>query len=192
MSRVIAIVSFGLPRKQTLDQATATFQATAPKYLNLPGLLRKNYFLSGDGMRAGGIYLWESREAAERVYSPEWKAFVKGKYGNDPEIVYVDTPVMVHNLLQSIRLLADGMNGFDRHCAQGLEPRRERIAELLQDSLMLVTALNPHIGYDAAAQIARNAHAHGLKLRDAALASGKLTGEQFDAWVRAADMVRPG
>jgi len=113
-----------------------------------------------------------------------------GASGNFELNVY--KPVMVHNLLQSIRLLADGMNGFDRHCAQGLEPRRERIAELLQDSLMLVTALNPHIGYDAAAQIARNAHAHGLKLRDAALASGKLTGEQFDAWVRAADMVRPG
>ena len=101
-------------------------------------------------------------------------------------------PVMIHNLLQSIRLLADGMHGFDKHCAQGIEPRRDRIAELLQNSLMLVTALNPHIGYDAAAQIARTAHAQGLKLRDAAIASGKLTGEQFDAWVRAEDMVGPG
>ena len=97
MSKVIAIVSFRLPQKQTLDQATATFQSTAPKYLNLPGLLRKNYFLAEDGMRAGGIYLWESRQAAERVYSPEWKAMVKGKYGNDAEIVFVDTPVLVDN-----------------------------------------------------------------------------------------------
>jgi fumarate hydratase class II len=100
-------------------------------------------------------------------------------------------PVMIHNLLQSVRLLADGLNGFDRHCARGIEPRRERIAELLANSLMLVTALNPHIGYDAAAQIARAAHAQGLTLRDAAIASGKLSGEQFDAWVRAEDMIKP-
>jgi fumarate hydratase, class II len=113
-----------------------------------------------------------------------------GASGNFELNVY--KPVMIHNLLQSVRLLADGMRGFDKHCAQGIEPRRERIAELLQNSLMLVTALNPHIGYDAAAQIARTAHAKGLKLRDAAIASGKLTGEQFDAWVRAEDMVRPG
>ena len=92
MSKVIAIVSFRLPQKQTLAQATETFQATAPKYLGVPGLLRKNYFLTEDGMRAGGIYLWESRQAAESVYTPEWKDFVKGKYGNEPEIVYVDTP----------------------------------------------------------------------------------------------------
>jgi len=99
-------------------------------------------------------------------------------------------PVMIHNLLQSVRLLADGMRSFDTHCAHGIEPRRERIEELLRQSLMLVTALNPHIGYDAAAQIARTAHAQGLSLREAAIASGKLTGEQFDQWVRAQDMVR--
>jgi fumarate hydratase class II len=112
-----------------------------------------------------------------------------GASGNFELNVY--KPVMIHNLLQSVRLLADGMHGFDEHCARGIEPRRERIAELLNNSLMLVTALNPHIGYDAAAQIARTAHAQGLKLRDAAIASGKLTGEQFDAWVRAEDMVKP-
>ncbi|MBE0627630.1 MAG: YdhR family protein [Burkholderiales bacterium] len=97
MSKVIAMVSFKLPQKQTLDQATATFQGTASKYLGMPGLLRKNYFLSEDGMRAGGLYLWESRQAAERVYTSEWKAYVKGKYGSEPEIVYVDTPVLVDN-----------------------------------------------------------------------------------------------
>jgi len=97
MSKVIAIVSFRLPQMQTLDQATAAFDTTAPKYLGMSGLLRKNYFLTEDGMRAGGIYLWESRQAAERVYTPEWKAFVKGKYGNEPEIVFVDTPVQVDN-----------------------------------------------------------------------------------------------
>ena len=97
MSKVMAIVSFRLLERQTLEQATATFQATAPKYLNLRGLLRKNYFLTDDGMRAGGVYLWESRQAAERVYTPEWKAFVRNKYGSDPEIVFVDTPVLVDN-----------------------------------------------------------------------------------------------
>ena len=115
---------------------------------------------------------------------------IAGASGNFELNVY--KPVMIHNLLQSVRLLDDGMRGFDKHCAQGIEPRRDRIAELLQNSLMLVTALNPHIGYDAAAQIARTAHAKGLTLRDAAVASGKVSGEQFDAWVRAEDMVRPG
>ena len=112
-----------------------------------------------------------------------------GASGNFELNVY--KPVMIHNLLQSVRLLDDGMRGFDKHCAQGIAPQRERIAELLRNSLMLVTALNPHIGYDAAAQIARTAHAKGLQLRDAAIASGKLTGEQFDAWVRAEDMTHP-
>jgi fumarate hydratase class II len=94
-------------------------------------------------------------------------------------------PVLIHVMLQSVRLLADGMLSFEG----GIEPRRERIAELMERSLMLVTALNPHIGYDAAAQIARAAHAQGLSLREAAVASGRLSGEQFDAWVRPEQMV---
>jgi len=98
-------------------------------------------------------------------------------------------PMVIHNFLQSVRLLADGMASFDHHCAQGIEPRRERIMELLERSLMLVTALNPHIGYDKAAQIAKAAHKGGLSLREAAVASGHLTAEQFDAWVRPQDMV---
>ena len=98
-------------------------------------------------------------------------------------------PMVIHNFLQSVRLLADGMTSFDHHCAQGIEPRRERITELLERSLMLVTALNPHIGYDKAAQIAKAAHKGGLSLREAAVASGHLTGEEFDAWVRPEEMV---
>ena len=98
-------------------------------------------------------------------------------------------PMVIHNFLQSVRLLADGMASFDHHCAQGIEPRRERITELLERSLMLVTALNPHIGYDKAAQIAKAAHKGGLSLREAAVASGHLTGEEFDAWVRPEEMV---
>jgi fumarate hydratase class II len=88
-----------------------------------------------------------------------------------------------------MRLLADGALSFEAHCARGIEADRTRIGELVQRSLMLVTALNPHIGYDKAAQIAKAAHKHGSSLRDAALASGWVTGEQFDAWVRPQEMV---
>ncbi|MBX9610798.1 MAG: class II fumarate hydratase [Burkholderiales bacterium] len=98
-------------------------------------------------------------------------------------------PMIAHNFLQSVRLLADGMDSFNRHCVAGIEPNRERIAELVERSLMLVTALNPHIGYDKAAQIAKAAHSKGTSLRDAAIASGHLTAEQFDAWVKPDAMV---
>ena len=98
-------------------------------------------------------------------------------------------PMIAHNFLQSVRLLGDGMRSFNEHCAVGIEPNRARIAELVQRSLMLVTALNTHIGYDKAATIAKRAHKEGISLREAALATGFLTGEQFDAWVRPQDMV---
>jgi fumarate hydratase class II len=97
-------------------------------------------------------------------------------------------PVIAHNLLQSLRLLADGMRSFDTHCAAGIEPDLARIDELVQRSLMLVTALNPHIGYDKAAAIAKRAHHEGLSLREAAVTSGDLSGAQFDAWVRPENM----
>jgi fumarate hydratase class II len=98
-------------------------------------------------------------------------------------------PVVIHNFLQSVRLLADGMDSFERHCVRGMEPNRARITELVEQSLMLVTALNPHIGYDRAAEIAKKAHADGSSLRAAALASGHVTGDQFDEWVVPANMV---
>jgi fumarate hydratase class II len=98
-------------------------------------------------------------------------------------------PMVAHNFLQSVRLLADGMVSFNDHCAVGITPNRERIAELVNSSLMLVTALNPHIGYDKAAFIAKKAHKEGSSLRDAAIASGYVTGEQFDQWVVPANMV---
>ena len=98
-------------------------------------------------------------------------------------------PVIIHNVLQSMRLLADGARSFEEHCARGIEADRARIAELVQRSLMLVTALNPHIGYDRAAKIAKAAHAQGSTLREAALVSGFVTAEQFDAWVRPEAMV---
>jgi len=101
-------------------------------------------------------------------------------------------PLIIHNVLQSIRMLADGMASFDEHCARGIEPDRERIAELVSRSLMLVTALNPHIGYDKAAEIAKKAHREGTTLKAAALALGYVTEAQFDAWVRPEKMIGPG
>ena len=94
---ITAFVQFRLPAPITREQARATFMSTAPKYKGLPGLIRKYYVLSEDGGTAGGIYLWESREAAERVYTEEWKAFVRGKYGSDPQITFLHSPVVVDN-----------------------------------------------------------------------------------------------
>jgi len=101
-------------------------------------------------------------------------------------------PLIIHNVLQSVRLLADGMRSFDAHCARGIEPNRERIDELLRRSLMLVTALNPHIGYDKAAAIAKKAHREGTTLKEAALALGYVSEKDFDAWVRPEKMIGPG
>ena len=112
---------------------------------------------------------------------------VGGSSGNFELNVF--RPMVAHNFLQSVRLLADGMRSFNDHCAVGIEPSRERIDELVERSLMLVTALNPHIGYDKAATIAKKAHQEGSTLRAAAIASGHLTAQQFDAWVVAKNMV---
>ncbi|WIM06008.1 MAG: class II fumarate hydratase [Candidatus Nitricoxidivorans perseverans] len=100
----------------------------------------------------------------------------------------VGKPLIAHNFQQSVRLLADGMTSFEARCARGIEANRERIGELLECSLMLVTALAPHIGYDRAAEIAKRAHAQGETLREAALALGYVTAEDFDRWVRPGEM----
>jgi fumarate hydratase class II len=100
-------------------------------------------------------------------------------------------PMMIHAFLQSARLLADGCRSFDEHCARGILPNEARISELLGRSLMLVTALSPHIGYDRAAAIAKKAHHDGSTLREAALALGYVSGEDFDRWVRPDSMIGP-
>ena len=120
-------------------------------------------------------------------------------FGNDVAINFggasgnfelnVFRPMVAYNFLQSVRLLADGMVSFNDHCAVGITPNHERIAELVSRSLMLVTALNPHIGYDKAAFIAKKAHKEGSSLREAAIASSYVTAEEFDAWVDPARMV---
>ena len=122
-------------------------------------------------------------------------------FGNDVALTFggasgnfelnVFKPMIAHNFLQSARLLADGMKSFDHHCAEGIEPNRKRIGELMEQSLMLVTALAPHIGYDRAAQIAKTAQHDGTTLRQAALASGFVDAQQFDAWIVPMDMTHP-
>ncbi|KAL3115902.1 hypothetical protein niasHT_007202 [Heterodera trifolii] len=100
-------------------------------------------------------------------------------------------PLIVRNVLQSVRLLADGAESFTKHCVMGIIANEENIKKLLNDSLMLVTALNPHIGYDNAAKIAKTAHKKGTTLKEEAVKSGLLTAEQFDQWVRPEQMISP-
>ena len=100
-------------------------------------------------------------------------------------------PLIAHNFLGSARLLADGMASFDVHCARGITVNRPRIAELVERSLMLVTALSPRIGYDKAAAVAKAAHANGTTLREEAMRLGYVSGADFDRLVRPAKMTRP-
>ncbi len=114
---------------------------------------------------------------------------IAASQGNFQLNVYL--PVTIHNFLQSVKLLADGMNSFNDKCAVGITPNTDKINENLNRSLMLVTALNTHIGYDNAAKIAKNAHEQGITLRESALQSGLVTNEEFDKFVNPANMVAP-
>tara|TARA_B110000503_G_C6849558_1_gene290222 strand:+ start:141 stop:458 length:318 start_codon:yes stop_codon:yes gene_type:complete len=104
---IITIVTFNLPTKATLQEITAIFQGTAPKYLGMHGLIRKNYWLSEDGNRAGGIYLWESRADAEKLYTPEWNKVLEEKYGSPPIVEYIYSPVMVDNIESKIATITN-------------------------------------------------------------------------------------
>jgi fumarate hydratase class II len=115
---------------------------------------------------------------------------VGGASGNFQLNVY--KPLIAHAFLQSVRLLADGADSFREHCVAGLEPDVARMREHLERSLMLVTALAPHIGYDAAARVAHHAHHQSLSLRDAALALGVVSAEDFERWVRPEEMTGNG
>ena len=122
-------------------------------------------------------------------------------YGNDHAVAFAGSqgnfqlnaykPVMLHNVLESAQLLAEAIRSFDERCARGIAPNLERIKQHLDNSLMLVTALNPHIGYEKAAEISLLAYREDLSLREAALELGYVTAEQFDRWVRPADMTHP-
>ena len=98
-------------------------------------------------------------------------------------------PMCIYNFLQSVRLLADAMVSFDKNCVAGIKPNQEKMQENLENSLMLVTALNPHIGYEKAAAIAKLAHKEGIRLKDAAVRLGYLTAEEFEQLVRPGEMV---
>lgn len=121
--------------------------------------------------------------------------------GNDAAIGFAGTqgnfelnvfkPVMIHNFLHSVRLLADACRSFTDHCVQGMELDRQRIEQYVKNSLMLVTALNPKIGYDKAAEIAKKAHHERISLREAALKLGYLTEKEFDELIRPEKMTRP-
>jgi fumarate hydratase class II len=114
---------------------------------------------------------------------------IAGSQGHFELNVY--KPVIIYNVLQSIRLLADSMNSFTDNCVIGIEANEANITKQMEQSLMLVTALNPHIGYDNAAKIAKKAHADGSTLKEAAIALKLLTAEQFDKWVKPKDMIKP-
>jgi fumarate hydratase class II len=127
---------------------------------------------------------------AAQVMGNDVAVSIGGASGNFELNVY--KPLIIHNVLQSIRLLGDVCRSFNEFCAVGIEPNRARIADNLHKSLMLVTALNPHIGYDNAAKIAKKAHKDGTTLKEAALALGLVTAQQFDAWVDPMKMTKPG
>ncbi len=127
--------------------------------------------------------------ACAQVMGNDVAVNIGGALGNFQLNVY--KPLIAHAFLQSARLLADGAESFREHCVQGLSPNVARMRYLLEQSLMLVTALTPHIGYDAAAKVAHHAHHHGLSLREAALALGAVSAEDFERWVRADDMTGP-
>ena len=124
-----------------------------------------------------------------QVFGNDVAITIGGASGNFELNVY--KPLIAHNFLQSARLLADGMRSFDHHCAQGIEANLGRIGELMERSLMLVTALAPHIGYDRAAQIAKKAQHEGTTLKEAALALGFVSAEQFDQWIVPLEMTQP-
>eukprot|EP01034_Spumella_vulgaris_P037152 gene37152-45832_t len=124
-----------------------------------------------------------------QVFGNDVAITVGGASGNFELNVY--KPLIAHNFLQSARLLADGMRSFDHHCAQGIEANLGRIGELMERSLMLVTALAPHIGYDRAAQIAKKAQHEGTTLKEAALALGFVSAQQFDQWIVPLEMTQP-
>jgi fumarate hydratase class II len=125
--------------------------------------------------------------AAARVMGNDVTLGVAGMNGNFELNVYM--PVIADAVLQSCRLIADGCDSFRENCAEGIEPNRERIQQNVERSLMLVTALSPHIGYDNAAKIAKTAHEKGQTLRETALELGLVTAEQYDEWVRPEKMV---
>jgi len=208
----------GLPFHVTRNHAAAlsahdALAATSGALRGLAGALMKiandvRLYASGPRAGIGELHLPENEPGSSimpgKINPTQCEALTMVAvqvFGNDHAVAFANSqgqfqlnvykPVILHNVLESVRLLADACLSFDRHCARGIEPDLDRIREHVEQSLMLVTALTPHIGYEKSAEIALLAHRERLNLRDAAVKSGHVTPEQFDRWVRPEKMARP-
>ena len=197
---------FALAAHDALVQASAALRTLAGGLMKLANDVR--WLASGPRCGIGELIIPENEPGSSimpgKVNPTQAEALTMvcvQVFGNDAAVAFAGSqgnfqlnvykPVMVHNVLESISLLSDACGAFNDHCAIGIEPNVAKIDENLNRNLMLVTALNRHIGYDKAAAIAKQAHREGLTLRAAALASGQVTAEQYDAWIVPLDMTHP-
>ncbi|WKB51220.1 class II fumarate hydratase [Eleftheria terrae] len=198
---------FALSAHDALVQASAALRTLAGGLMKLANDVR--WLASGPRAGIGELRIPENEPGSSimpgKVNPTQCEALTMvcvQVFGNDAAVAFAGSqgnfqlnvykPVMVHNVLESIDLLADACHAFDAYCAQGLGPNEAVIDEHLERNLMLVTALNRHIGYDLAAQIAKRAHHEGLTLREAALATGQIAAEDYDRWINPLEMTRPG
>jgi fumarate hydratase, class II len=197
---------FALSAHDALVQTSAALRTLAGGLMKMANDVR--WLASGPRCGIGELFIPENEPGSSimpgKVNPTQSEAMTMvcvQVFGNDAAVAFAGTqgnfqlnvfkPVMVHNVLESIALLSDACLAFDVGCAKGIEPNREKIAENLDRNLMLVTALNRHIGYDKAAAIAKHAQKKGLTLREAATASGDVTMEQYDQWIVPVEMTRP-
>jgi fumarate hydratase class II len=196
---------FALAAHDALVQASAALRTLAGGLMKMANDVR--WLASGPRCGIGELSIPENEPGSSimpgKVNPTQCEALTMvcvQVFGNDAAVAFAGTqgnfqlnvykPVMAHNVLESIELLADACAAFEHHCARGIEPVRAKIEANLAANLMLVTALNRHIGYDAAAAIAKHAHKEGLTLREAALASGKVSAEDYERWVVPVEMTR--
>ncbi|WP_321405656.1 class II fumarate hydratase [Tolumonas auensis] len=197
---------FALSAHDALVQASAALRTLAGALMKIANDVR--WLASGPRCGIGELVIPENEPGSSimpgKVNPTQCEALTMvcvQVFGNDAAVAFAGSqgnfqlnvykPVMVHNVLESIHLLADSCRAFDEHCASGIEPNLAQIEKHLADNLMLVTALNKHIGYDKAAMIAKTANHQGLRLREAAIASGYLTAEEFDLWISPLEMAEP-
>ena len=197
---------FALSAHDALVQTSAALRTLAGGLMKMANDVR--WLASGPRCGIGELFIPENEPGSSimpgKVNPTQSEAMTMvcvQVFGNDAAVAFAGTqgnfqlnvfkPVMVHNVLESIALIADACLAFDEGCARGIEPNRDRIAENLGRNLMLVTALNRHIGYDKAAAIAKHAQKKGLTLREAALASGDVTADQYEQWIVPVEMTRP-
>jgi fumarate hydratase, class II len=196
---------FALSAHDALVQTSAALRTLAGGLMKMANDVR--WLASGPRCGIGELFIPENEPGSSimpgKVNPTQSEALTMvcvQVFGNDSAVAFAGSqgnfqlnvfkPVMVHNVLESIALLADACLAFDEGCAKGIEPNRARITENLDRNLMLVTALNRHIGYDKAAAIAKDAQKKGLTLREAALASGDVTAEQYEQWIVPVEMTR--